>query len=135
VKAVRAGGRDLPSPDIDVPEEGSPGKVEVAVAFDGATLTGAVQPPESAGRGHRVTSAKVALYPQDNQSPYLVRRDVTTDGAGNFTLEGIAPGAYTAFALPAETTLEWDDPDVRQRFSRYGRAVDLAVAPGSRSSW
>ncbi len=125
VKTVRVAGRDLPSPDIEVPEDGGPGWVEIVFAFDGASVTGSVQPPETAGRGHRVTSATVVLYPQENESAYLVERRVATDAGGAFTIDGVAPGAYTAFALPAGSSLDWDDPEVRREFARFGRALDL----------
>ena len=124
-KLLRVGGQDLPAPELEIPEEGALGPVEVVIAFDGATLSGAVQPPESAGRGHRVTSATVALYPLENQSPYQFERRVATDRSGNFTLTGIAPGSYTAFALPAGGAWDWDDPEVRRQFARYSRPVDL----------
>jgi hypothetical protein len=127
-KLLRWGGQDLPAPEMEVPEEGTLGPVEVVIGFDGATLSGTVQPPESSGRGHRVTSATVALYPQENQSPYLGERRVPTDSNGNFTLTGVAPGSYTAFAIPAGSTLDWDDPEVRRQYARYGRAVDLGRA-------
>lgn len=127
-KLLRWGGQDLPAPEIEVPEEGTLGPVEAVIGFDGATLSGTVQPSESAGRGHRVTSATVALYPQENQSPYLVERRVPADANGKFTLTGVAPGSYTAFALPAGSALDWGDPDVRRQFARYGRSVDLGRA-------
>lgn len=128
LRVLRVGGQDLPAPDLEIPEEGTLGPLEAVIAFDGATLSGAVQPPESAGRGHRVTSATVALYPQENQSPYLVERRVPTGAGGAFTLTGIAPGAYTAFALPAGSTLDWDDPAARRQYARYGRPLDLGRA-------
>lgn len=131
-KLLRIGSQDLPAPEIEVPEQATPGDLEVVIAFDSATLTGSVQPPESAGRGHRVTSAAIALYPQENQSPYLVERRMATDSSGNFTLTGIAPGAYTVFALPAGGSVDWDDPEVRRQFARFGRSVDLG--PGKRES-
>jgi uncharacterized surface anchored protein len=131
-KLLRLGGQDLPAPEIEVPAEGSLGDLEVVIAFDGATLSGSVQPPESAGRGHRVTSATIALFPQENQSPYLVERRLATDSNGNFSLTAIAPGAYTVFALPAGSSLDWDDPDVRRQFARFGGSVDLG--PGKKET-
>ncbi len=106
-------------------QDGGPGWVEIVFAFDGASVTGSVQPPETAGRGHRVTSATVVLYPQENESAYLVERRVATDAGSAFTIDGVAPGAYTAFALPAGSSLDWDDPEVRREFARFGRALDL----------
>ncbi len=127
-KLLRWGGQDLAAPEIEVPDEGTLGPVEVVIGFDGATLSGTVQPTESSGRGHRVTSAVVALYPQENQSPYLVERRVPTDANGAFALTAVVPGSYMAFALPAGSTLDWADPEVRRQLARYGRAVDLGRA-------
>ena len=127
-KLLRWGGQDLPAPEIEVPDEGTLGPVEVLIGFDGATLRGTVQPPESAGRGHRVSAATVALFPQENQSPYLVERRVPTDASGNFNVTGVVPGSYTVFALPAGSVVDWADPEVRRQFARYGRGVDLGRA-------
>lgn len=127
VKALRLAGRDLPGPEIEVPEEGSLSELEVVVAFDSATLSGQVKPPERTAQGHRVTAAAIVLFPQENQSPFLVERRTNADVNGSFTLSGIAPGAYTVFAFPQTETTEWEDPSVRRRLQSYGKSVDLGA--------
>ncbi|MBI3695192.1 MAG: carboxypeptidase regulatory-like domain-containing protein [Acidobacteria bacterium] len=124
LKAVRVGGQDLPAPEIEVPEEGALSPVEVVVGFDSATLSGVVKPPE---QGHRVTAAMIALFPQENQSAFVVERRASTDANGAFSLTGIPPGAYTVFALPIPAVEDWGDPEVRRRLQSYGKSVDLGA--------
>ena len=95
------------------------------MGFDSATLSGQVKVPESAGSGHWVTAARIALFPRDHQSPFLIERRANADSAGNFVLKGVAPGAYTVFAFPAVQSAEWQDPEVRRRLLGHGKSVDL----------
>ena len=132
LKALRLAGRDLPGPLVEVAAETSLADLEAVVAFDSASLTVAVQPPESAGRGHLVTAANIALFPEQNESPFLVERRGTTDSKGQLTLSGIAPGAYAVFALPAADAHDWEDPEIRRRFPGYGKTVDLR--PGQKET-
>ncbi len=123
VKAFRIGGQDLPTPEVEVPEQDSINGLEVFIAFDGVAVAGSVQPPEGAGEGHHVTAAVVVLWPEDNQSPYLAKESTGAEPSGSFRLEGVPAGSYTAFALPVPQTPDIDDPDVRQRLANYGRPV------------
>jgi len=124
-RTLRLGGRELASPEVDVPEEGGVSGLEVVVAFDSAALSGAVKPPEAAARGHRVTAARILIFPLENQSPYLVERRANLDAEGSFSFTGVAPGAYMVFAMPIGGAVEIEDPEVRRRFAASGTRVDL----------
>jgi hypothetical protein len=115
-KTMRLGGRDLPAPDIEVPDQGSISQLEVVLAFDSATLSGTVKPARP---------ASVFLFPQENQSPYLVERSTDTDPSGNFSLTAIAPGSYAVFAVPRSMAVEVADPDVRRRLESYSKSLRL----------
>ena len=74
----------------------------------------------------------IALFPQENQSPFLIERRAGTDANGAFNLTGIPPGAYMVFALPVPAVEEWGDPEVRRRLQSYGKSLDLG--PGKRQT-
>ncbi len=127
LKKLRLAGRDLAAPEIQMPEDGSLAGLEAVVAFDGASVAGAVAPPESAGRGHRVTAALLVLWPQEGQSPLLIERRIGTDPSGRFQLNGVAPGAYQLFALPLTATPEIEDPEIRRRYGSHAQPVELVA--------
>ncbi|HYM10254.1 MAG TPA: carboxypeptidase-like regulatory domain-containing protein, partial [Bryobacterales bacterium] len=128
LKSVRLAGRDLPAPEIDVPEQGDLSQLELVVGFDGATLSGQVKlPDESGSQGHHVTAAVIALFPEENQSPFVVRLRASAAAAGGFTITAIPPGSYTVFAFSPPWRNEWDDPDVRRSFQNYGKTLDLGA--------
>lgn len=119
LKTLRLAGRDLPRPAIELPEQGALTPLELVVAFDGATVAGQVKPnPEDA-------SGTVLLVPQDNQPAYVIQRRVRTDSRGSFTLSGIVPGSYTAFAAPPDNALLLEDPETQRRFLSSGKSITL----------
>ena len=124
LRSARLSGQDLGAPEFDVPDEGSPGTLELFVSFDSGKLTGRVQPPEADGAPGAVTAA-VALFPADNQSPYLTSLRAGTRSDGSFTLSGIPPGSYTAFAFDRSSRLDWEDPDVQRLMQGCGKKVEL----------
>ncbi len=131
-KRLRLSGRELPGPELELPEQGALTGVEAAVAFDGATVTGQVKDAPPGG-------ATVILFPSAELPHYLVERSIKTDAAGKFTLGAVAPGAYVAFAAPAGTEAALEDPEVRRRHAARGvllsleagekRTVEVAALP------
>ncbi len=128
LKTLRMAGRELPGPVIEPPDSGILSPLDVVVAFDAAALSGRVksEPPGSSAR------ATIVLFPQQNESPYLVERRVEANGDNRFLLAGLAPGSYTAFALPPDGGPDIADPEVRRRFQNYGRS--LALGPGEKTA-
>jgi len=125
LKAIRVAGRELPSPDVDLRQDGPLGPVDLVVSFNSAKIAGQVKIPEAGRDEPAPVNARVTLFPNDNQSPYLTSVRARTGPDGSFTLSGIAPGSYTAFAVFQDTTLNLEDPLVRKQLENYGKAVDL----------
>lgn len=55
------------------------------------------------------------LWPESAQEGHLVRC-------------GVPPGSYTAFAYYRDSKLDWEDPQVRQRFETYVKSVTLEAS-------
>jgi len=125
LKAIRIGGSDLPSAEIEVPEQGDLSQVEIVIGLDAATVAGQVKFPEQTSEGHRVTAATVALFPQQDQPGFLNEAFAPVDSNGSFKAAGLVPGSYTAFAFPAGGAMEWRDPDLRRPIENFGKSVDL----------
>lgn len=122
MKGLRVSGRDLPGPELQVPEDGLAGPVEIVIGFDSASLTVTGKPREGASE-----PASILLSPAESTPGFAVEQRVSTNDTGAATISGIAPGSYRLYALPPEPDPEWNDPDLRRR-SPHG--VTVRLEPG-----
>lgn len=122
LKVLRLAGQDLPGPVIELPGGGSRSQIEVVVAFDSATLSGKVK----SDRPEQAANAAILVFPQGNQSPYLLERRIQADRTGGFLLSGMAPGRYTVFAAPPTVAYELADPEARRHLQNLGRSLVLS---------
>jgi hypothetical protein len=73
----------------------TPGMIEVQVSTRGERITGTVRDAEQ----KTIAAARVALAPaQSRRQNLALFKTTVSDAAGNFTIEGIAPGEYKLFA-------------------------------------
>jgi hypothetical protein len=122
LKTVRLAGRDVPAPEVEVGESGSSGALDLVVSFESATLAGRVRPAETDAQAIMAT---VILAPAADESAYLTTLRAGAHPDGRFTLNAIPPGAYTAFAVPRNSRLDWDDPDIQRQMQDCGKRVEL----------
>jgi len=125
LKAIRVGGQALPGPGIDMRDQGPLGPVELLVSLNSAKIAGQIRIPDARQNQARRMDATVKLFPRENQSPYLTSLRTGARPDGNFSLGGIAPGSYTAFAVSRNSTLDLGDPVCRLQMRNYGKAVEL----------
>jgi hypothetical protein len=78
---------------------------------------------------HPTPGVSVFLVPDDVELRESSTRRDLTDSDGSFTLEGVLPGRYTAFALADGFDLEYASPDVVKPYLAQG--VPVTVAAGS----
>ncbi len=90
-----------------------------------ATAGGRVQGTLTDLRSQPVPGARVLLVPDRARYRGDVFKTATTDQNGRFTLVGVAPGDYKAFAWESIEEYGWFDPDVLSRVESRGRAVHV----------
>jgi hypothetical protein len=110
--------------------------LEVVIAAGGGRITGVV----TDARSERVAATRVVLIPDRARYRTDLHKYATTDANGQFTLNGVPPGDYKAFAWESIEEFGWFDPDVVSRSETRGRAVhvtetssetlDLRMIPG-----
>jgi protocatechuate 3,4-dioxygenase beta subunit len=125
IKTVVVGGADARDGfTLDRPPD-SP--IEVLVGANAGRLEGTVLDRE----GQPAAGAQITLIPLENTRSDRYRVS-NTDQNGHFTLRGIIPGAYKAFAWDSLEPNAYRDPELIRRFDNQGKAV--AVIEGSNAS-
>ena len=126
VKEVRCGSDDVTHQPLRVAASRGREECRVALATDVASVTGTVM------RGTTpAPSAVVVLLPAELERRRLPRHTATvkTNASGQFTLEGVVPGDYLAFALPPSDDEVFYDLEFAER--HRARAVRLSVGPAA----
>jgi 5-hydroxyisourate hydrolase-like protein (transthyretin family) len=123
VKAIRTPQADLLA-GVDLTSGAPPGAIEVTISARAAAVTGTVQNPKT---GNPASGATVVLVPQDperrEQTSYF--KTITTDQNGSFSLEGVAPGEYEAYAWEDVEAGAYLDPDFLKPLEQQGEPVSL----------
>jgi len=128
LRSVRLEGRDLGTNRIEVPRGGLK-NLELVIAFDDGSVTGRVTEREDSG------DSKGPLLP----GPPLVRllplgqsgrdfgdeRGARADVEGAFTVQGVPPGRYVAYALPPSPGYPIEDPEIQAKLRGYGKTVEV----------
>lgn len=122
VKSVRLGTQDALTKPLEIPSGGTSDSLSVVVALDGAQVSGTVL----TGSNQPAGGATVVLVPDAPlRGVSALYRVTTTDQNGNFSLEGIRPGAYTLFAWAEVTQGAWFDPAFLKTAEGMGKGIEL----------
>jgi len=126
LKSVRVGEQEFPPSDVDL-THGPSGIISIVVSAAAGQVYGVVMNDKQ----QPAAGALVALIPSQRQRGDLYKT-ATTNPAGGFSLQGIAPGDYKLFAWQGIDTGAYQDPDFLKRFENQGEPVNL-VENGNRS--
>ena len=91
------------------------------VVAKGSEVVGTVT--DSASRA--VTNQQVVLMPELTGRSDLYKT-ATTDKNGRFTIQGVAPGEYKAYAWKVLEPFQYFDPEFVREFADKGTAVRIA---------
>jgi protocatechuate 3,4-dioxygenase beta subunit len=123
VKSVHTDQADVLLSGLDV-TSGAAARVDVVISPNAAAVTGVVQNPKT---GNASPGATVVLIPQEKerrerQSYYQI---ITSDQNGSFTLKGVTPGDYKAYAWEDLEAGAYMDPDVMKPIESKGENLSL----------
>jgi hypothetical protein len=122
VKSIRLGDADVLNEGLHI--EGKPeSRLEIVLGTDVAALLGNVVN----AKNEPIANATVAMVPylRTSHRPDLFK-NVTTDGAGRFHIEGIAPGDYVVLAWEDVEFGAWHDPEFVRRYASLGRTIHIS---------
>jgi len=113
--SLRSGQTDLMQNKLVVAPGSAPGPIQVVFRSGAATLNGTVK--EAAG-----SSCWIIVLP-DSDSPVEYN---PISVAGQFTISGLAPGAYHVYALTSVDGLEYRNREVMRKFDNQATSVSLS---------
>jgi len=119
LKEARFGATDLLTEPLVVSGPVS-AELQIVMGADGGTVTGTVTDPQ----GRQAPHTQVILIPSNAERRDSYKLSVT-DASGHFTLRGVAPGSYKAFAVDQQTMQTFFDPAVMQRLQSNGIPVTV----------
>ncbi len=122
IKSMRLGNRDVLTEDMPI-ESTTSAPLNIVLSTRGAAIDGAVT---DAG-GERAKRAFVVLAPSGaRERVWSFYRVTPADENGHFEFKGIAPGAYTLYALARMDGDPGQDPDFLKPMAGRGEPVEVA---------
>jgi hypothetical protein len=128
IKSLRIGGQDATDKGVDLTNAHGTVAMEVTVGANAATLEGVVTIDGKPGTG-----AYIAVVTDPPRSEALFRNKfATADQDGRFTIQGLAPGAYSVYAFDQAMPQLARDPGLVRPFERSAVKVRLSESATER---
>ncbi len=129
LKSVRFNGQDLPDRIIDL-SQGVSGELEIVFAYGAAEVDGTIQFPESAapqtGSGTpSAPGARVVLIADGANAASSDLKFGQSDQNGTFSVKGLAPGSYHAYAFEKVDSNLLQNPAVVKAIADRGVEVEV----------
>jgi Carboxypeptidase regulatory-like domain len=125
IKSIRFDGVEYANAFLRISESAA-GLLEVALGRNGQTAEGRV---EDAQR-QPSPNTMIVLVPVGSERPDLFKT-ATTDLAGHFKIQGVAPGTYLAFAWPWLPDGIWRYPEFSRAVEGRGTRVTISEGPSN----
>ncbi len=129
LRSALLGGEDVLASGVSISAGRVPGSLEIVMNCAGGILEGSVVGEEL----RPVSGVTVVLVPESERRmiPHLFKA-TTADQYGRFSIKGIAPGEYKAFAWDKAESGAYQDPEFMRRYESEGKPV--TVGEGGRFS-
>src|SRR6185295_16926196 len=127
INSVRQGSRDVLRDGLSVAGP-IDNPLEIVLGRAGGKLEGSALSSQSRPEAN----VSLVLVPVDRFRTDLYR-NITTNSAGRFQFDGIAPGQYKVFAWEDVESGAWHDPDFIRVYESRGVTVDITAEKPARS--
>jgi len=122
VSDMRQGGASVFDNGFVVDSGSTP--VEIVVEPNGVTVQGIVL---NADGKPAANTTVVLVPPRPRRQNALLYKNATTSETGTFTLRGVAPGSYTAFAWESVPPTAWQNAEFLAKYEERGRPITVSA--------
>jgi hypothetical protein len=103
-----------------------PTPLDILISPKGGRIEGVVLNDKEGGIADYVANIEVVLIPNQQRERTDLYRTAMTDKTGRFTISGIPPGSYKAFAWEFIEPFAYFDSDLLRRFEAQGEDVQIS---------
>ena len=122
LKSVRLGDQEVLESGLDLTAGPTSAVLDVLVSMSAGQITGAV----TNDKNEQVSGAIVTLVPDSKRAKMeFLFKQATTDQAGAFVLNSVAPGDYKVYAWEEIDPQAWRDPEFVKPYDKLGKAVTI----------
>jgi protocatechuate 3,4-dioxygenase beta subunit len=122
LRAISIDRRPLDQPEITMAPGAPLSGLKFHVAYDGATVEGAVKYPAD----REPDRVWILLLPEPGSSAFA-EREMIGAREGSFRVTGIFPGRYSLYALPRQNAYDMDDAAIRRTLEQFAQKITLAA--------
>ena len=122
LKSVRYGSAEVSGKELDL-SGGAGGEIEVVYRYGPGEVDGTIQQPQN-GAPSPVT-AQILFVPDTLNADGSGIRFGSTNSNGGFTMAGVPPGHYRAYALEEVNYGEVQNPEVLKQLEQRGTDVEV----------
>jgi protocatechuate 3,4-dioxygenase beta subunit len=120
VKSIYFGSADVSSSGLDLTHGLSAGELIITISGTAAHVEGAVQSTQ----GQPAPAARVVLLPE-KPSDLSRPKTAVTDQDGRFSIGGLSPGEYRAYAFEEIDDRAWEDPEFMKPFENNAEKISV----------
>lgn len=125
VKSIHYGQTNVTTAELDF-SDGAVAEMEIVYRYGVATVSGTVsQPGEDRRGGHGVALAHVVLVPKELDPAGRGIQFAGTDVDGSFSIKGVPPGQYRAYAMESVDYPALRQPAVLKALESLGADVEI----------
>lgn len=127
LKSVRYGAVEVLGKELDLSGAAS-GEIDVVYRYGPGEVDGTVQSPQSTATGsvaQSAVSAQILLVPDTLNADGSGIHFGSTSNNGSFTMSGVPPGHYRAYALEEIDAGEVQNPEVLKQLEQKGTDVEI----------
>ena len=128
LKSIRYGSAEILGKELDL-SGGAGGEIEVVFRYGPGEVDGVIQQAQNAANGGNAAqsaiTAQIMLVPDTLNADGSGIRFGSTNSSGGFTMAGVPPGHYRAYALEEVNLSEMQNPEILKQLEQKGTDVEV----------